>query len=284
MDEEKLDKIITEALCIEAEDAKKAGSVGFMARALTQATMPHKRIQGSEFTRDNGLFTLTILAPSSVGLPYGVYPRLLLSWMTTEAVRTKDRYLELGPTLSGFMAELGLAPTGGRWGSITRLRDQMERLFRCYITCLYREPYVTAITNIKPVSEAKFWWDPMRPHQAILWRSYIVLDQDFFNEITKAPVPIDMRALKVLKRSPMALDIYNWLTYRLSYLKERKIIPWQALQLQFGSEYAHLRNFKINFIKHLQSVLAIYPEAKVQPLDTGLELRPSKPHVPMLER
>ena len=55
MDEEKLDKIITEALCIEAEDAKKAGSVGFMARALTQATMPHKRIQGSEFTRDNGL-------------------------------------------------------------------------------------------------------------------------------------------------------------------------------------------------------------------------------------
>ena len=284
MDEQKLDKIITEALCIEAEDAKKAGSVGFMARALTQATMPHKRIQGPEFTRDNGLFSLTILAPSSVGLPYGVYPRLLLSWMTTEAVRTKDRYLELGPTLSGFMAELGLAPTGGRWGSITRLRDQMERLFRCCITCVYREPSITAITNIKPVSEAKFWWSPMSPHQAVLWRSYIILDQDFFDEITKAPVPIDMRALKALKRSPMALDIYNWLTYRLSYLKERKIIPWQALQLQFGSEYTRLINFKVNFTKHLQSVLTIYPEAKVQPLDTGLELRPSKPHVPMLEK
>ena len=93
-----------------------------------------------------------------------------------------------------------------------------------------------------------------------------------------------MRALKALKRSPMALDIYNWLTYRLSYLKERKIIPWQALQLQFGSEYARLIDFKVNFTKHLQSVLTIYPEAKVQPLDTGLELRPSKPHVPMLER
>jgi hypothetical protein len=43
---DKLDKLIAESMAIEAEDAKQAGAVGFMARALTQATMPHKAPTG----------------------------------------------------------------------------------------------------------------------------------------------------------------------------------------------------------------------------------------------
>ena len=93
---EALDKLITEALVIEAEEAKSADALGFMARAMVQATLPHKRIEGAEFTRTNGNFTLSITAPSGIGLPYGSIPRLLLSWITTEAVQTKQRELELG--------------------------------------------------------------------------------------------------------------------------------------------------------------------------------------------
>ena len=37
------------------------------------------------------------------GLPYLVYPRLILVWMTTEALRTGERRLELGRSLSSFM-------------------------------------------------------------------------------------------------------------------------------------------------------------------------------------
>ncbi len=33
-------------------------------------------------------------------------------------------------------------------------------------------------------------------------------------------VPIDLRALNALKGSPLALDIYSWLTYRMSYLRK----------------------------------------------------------------
>ena len=108
MDREDIDKILGEALIIEAEAAKKAGAVGYMARAMVQATLPHKATPGSEFHRENGLFSLTILAPSKIGLPYGSIPRLLLSWMTTEALYTRSPVLELGPTLSAFLAELGL--------------------------------------------------------------------------------------------------------------------------------------------------------------------------------
>ncbi len=97
------DKLIRESLAIEAGEAKQAGTIGFMARTLTQATLPHSKSAGNEFTRRNGAFELTMWSPRQVGLPYGSIPRLLLSWMTTEAVRTRSAILELGPSLSAFM-------------------------------------------------------------------------------------------------------------------------------------------------------------------------------------
>src|SRR5579862_9286839 len=122
-------KLISESFALEVEEAKQAGALGFMARALVQATMPHSKPAESFFERTNGAFTLTMMAPPKVGLPYGSMPRLLMVWLTTEAVRTKNRDLVLGDSLSGFMRDLGLTVTGGRWGSITRLREQSRRLF-----------------------------------------------------------------------------------------------------------------------------------------------------------
>lgn len=288
MNQRNINKLITEALAIEAEEAKQAGTVGFMARALTQATMPHKATPGNEFTRRNGLFSLRIISPSDVGLPYGTIPRLLLSWITTEAVRTKSPVLELGPSLSAFMAELGLAPTGGRWGSITRLKDQTERLFSCMVSCRYHDEAGGASggAGFTIAKQYKLWWNPRLPAQLPLWKSTVTLSSDFFDEIVERPVPIDMRALKALKRSPMALDIYCWLTYRMFYLRKDTEIPWPILQMQFGADYATtgqgIINFKWNFLKHLRAVHVLYPEAKVEDGEAGLLLKPSKPHVAQL--
>jgi len=132
----------------------------------------------------------------------------------------------------------------------------------------------------------RLWWDPQSPDQAALWKSTVTLSYDFFKEIVERPVPIDMRALQALKRSPMALDIYGWLTYRMSYLKKDTEIPWEALQTQFGAGCPETPqgqwNFKYNFLKHLRSVLVVYPEATVADSSYGLLLRPSKPHIPPL--
>ena len=274
-----LDKLVRQALMIEAEDAQQAGAVGFIARALTQATMPHKATSDNEFTRQNGHFTLTMMSPRRVGLPYGSIPRLLVSWVTTEAVRTKSPVLELGPSLSAFMMELGLTPTGGRWGSITRLRDQMTRLFASSVTCIYDDKDKTGIFGVKMVKEARLWWNPKAPDEAPLWKSTLTLGADFFEEVIKKRVPVDMRARKALKRSPMALDIYCWLTYRMSYLHKPTEIPWAALEVQFGADYGRERDFKAAFLHHLRAILTIYPEANVEEGERGLLLKPSKPHI-----
>jgi len=281
-----LEKLFQEALAIEAQEAKQAGAVGFMARALTQATMPHKATPGCEFKRRNGSFSLTMLSPSDIGLPYGSIPRLLLSWMTTEAVRTRLPVLELGPTLSAFMAELGLTCRGGERGDITRLRNQTLRLFCSTVSCRYEDKTHDEGGNLNIVEKYSLWWNPKTPDQMPLWKSTVTLGNSFFNEIVDRPVPVDMRALKALKRSPLALDVYCWLTYRMSYLRKPTEIPWSALQMQFGADYASdeqgLRNFKKKFLHHLLAVNVLYPEANVEDGERGLLLKPSKPHVAQL--
>ncbi len=291
MNPKNLNQLLTEALAIEASEAKEAGALGFMARALTLATMPHKKPNGNEFIRKNGSFTLTMISPSVVGLPYGSIPRLLLAWLTTEAVRTKDRELILGDSMSAFMREIGLVPTGGRWGSINRLKTQTKKLFGSSIHCNYIDKQPGGVINevglnIHISDSYNLWWEPKDPNQKALFNSTVTLTQPFFDEIIQRPVPIDMRALRVIKQSPMALDIYTWLTYRMSYLKRQTEIPWPALQAQFGAGYPMntqgTRNFKKKFLAQMKKVLVVYPEARAAQGDTGLLLKPSKPHVAKL--
>ena len=68
-------------------------------------------------------------------------------------------------------------------------------------------------TEVAPKSE--LWWDPKHPEQGALWGSYIVLREDFFEALVAFPVPVDMRLLRALKRSPLALDLYVCVTWRV---------------------------------------------------------------------
>ena len=274
-----IDALINQALAIEDEQAQEVGALGFMARAMVQATLPHRKIEGNEFTRVNGSYSMTIMAPSVIGLPYGTVPRLLLAWLTTEAVKTQHRELELGDSLSGFMRELGIVPTGGRWGSITRLKDQTRRLFSSSITAIYEKGAGFAVINQTVTDRAALWWDAKAPEQAGLWRSTVTLSENFFNEVIDRPVPIDMRAIKALKQSPMALDIYAWLTYRASYLKRPTVIPWASLALQFGSDYSRLRDFKQAFIDELKKVVLVYGRVQIEATELGLVVKPSLTHI-----
>lgn len=273
-------RIIGAGLTINDDLEQGIAPVGFMARAMIQATLPHRKVPGNEFERRNGHYTLTIMAPSRIGLPYGSVPRILLAWLTTEAARTKSRELELGDSMSGFMRAIGMRPTGGPRGDITRLKDQATRLFASTITAIYHDREKTALMPRPVAEEALLWWHARDPGQASLWRSTVTLSEPFFREIVERPVPVSMDAIAALKRSPMALDIYTWLTYRASYARKPSLIPWQALALQFGSEYGRLRAFREAFLAELGHVLAVYPGARAEMQPEGVLFKPSKPHVP----
>jgi len=291
MSEDNFLRLYREYMEMEARSAWKSGDLGFMVRSMVQATMPHSKPKSHIFIRTNGALTLTIATEyPKVGLPYGSIPRLLMAFISTEAVKTKSSTLILGKSLSEFMQQLDMVPTGGRWGTITRLKEQLKRLITSSISCVWdgeldgEEDWRYA--HIKLIKKASLWWHPKIPEQSGIYESKLLLTEEFYKEVIDHPVPIDMRALKALKRSPMALDIYCWLTYRMSTLANRLLIPWEALQMQFGADYQKTKqgkyNFKMAFIKHLKSVLVLYPDAKVAEYDTGLELKPSPTHVPRI--
>jgi len=269
------------------QQAKEAGALGYMARSLVQATMPHSKPEQPYFLRENGDFSLSMMSNPKFGLPYGSYPRLLMSWITTEAVRTKERELILGDSLSGFMRELGIDVTGGKSGTIKPLRTQMERLFSCAISLTFEKENNTVIENMTLVKKANLWWNPKAPDQASLFQSTILLDQDFFTDITNSPVVFKIDTLKALKQSSMAVDLYIWITYRNSYAKKPFYVKWEDLQLQFGAGYPMTAqgkaNFKQNFLVALKKVAIAYPEAaKIRAEKDALVFIPGMPDVPKL--
>lgn len=279
---ERVRELIETHLAIEAQDAKSAGTLGFMTRSLAIATLPHRKINDFRFVRRNGDFTLTMMTAHPQGLPYGTLPRLLLTWVCTEVAQKRERVLSLGNNLASYLAELGLHNTGGKRGDITRLKHAMTTLFSSVISCHYEGKDAFALQNVL-LADKVDWWTPQNPEEAGQWQSSLMLSEPFFKECIEHVLPFDMRAVRGLRQSPLALDIYVWLTYRMSYLSKRTTIPWVALAGQFGSGYAMteqgLRDFKRAFLRELKHVLVIYPQAKVSNSPNGLVLYPSPTHV-----
>jgi hypothetical protein len=93
-----------------------------------------------------------------------------------------------------------------------------------------------------------------------------------------------MAALRALRKSPLAVDIYLWLTFKNSYSTKPTLIPWESLQIQFGAGYPLTPQGKLNF-KHkfkeaLAKVAEVYPEAsKVKLTREGLFFVPGEPDV-----
>jgi hypothetical protein len=275
-----VEKLFQAALAIESGSAVDVDELGFMARAMTLCTLPHSKPKAQEFTRKNGNYTMSMVAPKAIGLPYGTIPRLLLAWISSEAVRTKCRTLTLGDSLSYFLKELGLSRSGGERGDITRFKDQLKRLFACSITCNYHSKDRDAGIGFMIAQKYDLWWHPQQPDQAGLWESTLTLSEEFYREVTTSPIPIDMRALKALKRSPLALDVYVWLTFRTSYLKASAVITWEQLQNQFGAEYGLKKNFKAAFNDALRKVQLVYPGANISTDDTGIILKTGSTSIP----
>ena len=90
---------------VEASEA--APDMGFMARLLALCSLPRTNPGNQlQYVRQNGPYSLVMIAGGRNKLPYGNLPRLLLAWVSTEAVRTHSRELALGASLAEFMQKL----------------------------------------------------------------------------------------------------------------------------------------------------------------------------------
>jgi len=141
----------------------------FLARQLVQTTLPHADPGNvAVWSRQSGNHTLTIQQgynddQTPIGHPYGVIPRLLLYWMTTEAVRYKSPRLQLGVNLAEFMETIGLDERGkGPRSDRVRVEEQMRRLFSAQISLKtnLEDKDATGLETdyMKVVRRSVYWW------------------------------------------------------------------------------------------------------------------------------
>ena len=281
------------------EDAEEADAIGFCSRIFTQLSLPY-RDPGANgaitWVRENGPMRLQLNPLLDIdadgqpvpAFPYGKYPRLILPWLSTQVVlREADLEsdgsltVELGDSMSDFFKFLNI-PYGGKSGRL--MREQARRLFGADI--LFSEDRGKSLLGDKrqrlyrmPVSQAyELWWDYDETEgQQALWGNRVCLSSAFVQSVLTAKIPTDMRALKLLseKGGPLAMDIYLWLSYRLFVARRLTLVPWEALQAQFGSQTERPRRFKQSFTSKLILISLVYPEAVFKEVDKGLMLYPS---------
>ena len=272
-----------------AEASEADPDLGFMARLLALCALPRTN-PGNRllYKRVNGPYTLYMQAGPENKLPYGNIPRLILAWISTEAVRTQNRDLVLGSSLSEFMRTLGIlsSDSGGTTGVRTRLRNQMNRLFYASVQLIYEDEGGKAGVSSFVAERTEFWWDPKQPDEPSLWKSKIRLSEPFFNEIISRPVPLDMNTLKALKRCSLGLDLYLWLTYRTFTLKRPLRLSWQQVYRQFGPHLDRAKDnhtvqkFRLKVLRELSKIKLAWPKLNYTTAPGFLILHPSTPTIP----
>jgi hypothetical protein len=74
---------------------------GLIHAGFALTTLPHRRIEEPEWTREAAGLTLRVESGRDergavAGIPYGSVARMILLYLQTEAVRTRSREVELG--------------------------------------------------------------------------------------------------------------------------------------------------------------------------------------------
>ncbi len=258
----------------------------FLHTVMCQVGLPRSFTESKTFERRNGHISILLEAGKLYNgkdwvqqpLPYGSTPRLVMVHVSSEAIRTKNRNVEIGDSMREFLTKLGLSTSGGSRGGYTNLKKQMEALAACRLTLgMFAEGQVVTV-DAKPIKRFAAWLD-QDGSQPTLWPGSMELTQDFYNTLQNHAVPLDYRALSALKHSALALDIYTWLAHRLCRIDKPGglMLSWENIRDQFGQEYCNPRDFKKEFRDVMRQTLIVYPEAHVSEIDGGIHLYPSKP-------
>ena len=245
-------------------------------------SLPNARLRSHVWERRNGTQTMTITAGSTIGpdradsfVPYGKYARAALLFLCTEAGRpgrNGDPVIPISGSYRGFMKQLGVS--WKRDNAVEAVR-QMQAIASCTIAVhnkSTRDDGVIEATTERYLVSAKDRMIFSSDRSGTLVEqepSSIELSPDFMRMIAtggRVPVRTDVWThLLRTSRSPMTLDIYVWLAYRLHHLKGTTPISWQQLHEQFGSG-TELKDFTRKFKHALAEAKAVYPEANVTDL------------------
>jgi hypothetical protein len=262
----------------------------FLHSALCAMSLPTKRPKDETqpIVREDGKYALAInprpvlqnidgkSVMRSLGVPYGAYPRVALIYLLSQAVMKQSRDVYLGRNFTEWMRRLGYQTVSyGPRGTANLMRDQVDRLLAC--EWQIRWDGTEADGNAFAVRDVKI----SNEYAGSLERNgsfarEIRMSEAFYSHLIEHAVPLNEVAIRELKGTPTALDLYTYLAYRLPRIGSDKgqIISWDQLAKHLGNE-ADSKRFRQTVRETMQIVSAVYPNANVDLSGRKVVLHPS---------
>lgn len=263
-------------------DGPSPSNLRYMPTPLAICGLPYKSLGPDvlEFERRQGKMAVTVTAGKlrspdgrrvQQPVPSGPKARLIMAHFSTEALRNNSPVVETSETLTGFMRDMGFEPRGGRNGNIEPFKEQLRAWAACRMEISAWDGKRSGQIDIKPLQKVELWFAE-NPEQQSLWPTQITFSQDFYEELQKHALPIDVRVLRALSNSARRLDLMMWVTYRITRLQTRLVLDWQPLKEQFGEGYTRDRAFREAFVDDVAALKDIFPKLPLKLTARGLEM------------
>ena len=251
----------------------------FLHSALCAMSLPARRPKDemAPIIRQDGRYTLAItpkptlirrggeVAMQSLGVPFGSYPRIILIYIMSEAVRTSCRDVYLGASFADWLRRLGYDnATHGSRGTANLLKHQLDRLLACEWMIRWddndADDAAFAVNEVKLSNE----YAGLKGKDGSFIRE-IRLAEGFFSHLREHAVPLNEAAIRELRNNPTALDLYTYLAYRLLRISGDKphVLSWDQLATHLGSAAESPRKFRQTIRQNWDLVSAVYPNARV---------------------
>jgi hypothetical protein len=262
----------------------------FLHSALCAMSLPTKRPKDDTqpIVREDGKYALAInprpvlqnidgkSVMKSLGVPYGAYPRVALIYLLSQAVMKQSRDVYLGKNFTEWMRRLGYQTISyGPRGTANLMREQVDRLLACEWQIRWdgteADDNAFAVRDVKISNE----YAGSMNNSGTFARE-IRMSEAFYSHLIDHAVPLNEVAIRELKGTPTALDLYTYLAYRLPRIGSDKgqIISWNQLAKHLGNE-ADSKRFRQTVRETMQLVSAVYPNANVDLSGKKVMLHPS---------
>jgi Plasmid encoded RepA protein len=266
---------------IESEGASP-DQLRFMPTPLAICGLPYRRLpEGTdEYIREQGRMRV-VVSPGKVTdpngkritqpIPWGPKARLIMAHLSTEALRNRSPIIETSASLTSFMRDLGFDSRGGERGNIQPFKDQLQALAACRMEIAAWNGKTSATVDVKPFSKMQLWFSE-NAEQRSLWPTTIQFSDEFYTQLERHALPVDVRALRAFSNSARKLDLLFWITYRITRLETKLVLDWKPLKEQFGEGFHRDRDFRAQLADDLKSVLELFPKLPVKLSERGLEM------------
>lgn len=251
----------------------------YLHSALCAMSLPARRPKDemAPIIRQDGRYTLAItpkpvlrrqggeMVLTSLGVPFGSYPRVILIYIMSEAVRTGSRDVYLGASFAEWLRRLGYEnATHGSRGTASLLRGQLDRLLACEWMIRWddsaSDDAAFAVKEVKLSNE----YSGLRGRDGNFIKE-IRLADGFFSHLRDHAVPLNEAAIRELRNNPTALDLYTYFAYRLQRITGDRpsMLSWTQLATHLGNAAESPRKFRQTIRQSWDLVSGVYPNARV---------------------